>query len=151
MTAGQRRARRSFAVAAPVSELVPRRLLLDTHVWLWWQAGDARLGPQTRQRLQRASEVRFSAASAWEMAIKIAIGKLTLPKGADIAAELAHSGFLSLPVEIVHAEDVRRLPPLHRDPFDRLLVAQARVEGLTLVTVDRQLAAYGIAVIDATV
>lgn len=151
MTTGQRRARRSFAVAAPVSELAPRRLLLDTHVWLWWQAGDARLGPQTRQRLQRASEVRLSAASAWEMAIKIAIGKLTLPKGADIAAELAHSGFLSLPVEIVHAEDVRRLPPLHRDPFDRLLVAQARVEGLTLVTADRQLAAYGIAVIDATV
>ena len=151
MTAGQRRARRSFAVAAPVSELAPRRLLLDTHVWLWWQAGDARLGPETRQRLQRASEVRLSAASAWEIAIKIAIGKLTLPKGADIAAELAHCGFLSLPVEIVHAEDVRRLPPLHRDPFDRLLVAQARVEGLTLVTADRQLGAYGIAVLDATV
>ena len=151
MTAGQHRARRSFVVAAPVSELVPRRLLLDTHVWLWWQAGDARLGPQTRHLLQRASEVRLSAASAWEMAIKMAIGKLTLPKGADIAAELAHSGFLTLPVEIVHAEDVRRLPPLHRDPFDRLLVAQARVEGLTLVTADRQLAAYGIAVIDATV
>ena len=87
MTPARHRARKSFAAATPVSELASRRLLLDTHVWLWWQAGDARLGAQTRNLLQRASEVRFSAASAWEIAIKIAIGKLTLPKGADIGAE----------------------------------------------------------------
>ena len=151
MTPARRRARKSFVTAASVTELAPRRLLLDTHVWLWWQADDARLGPQTRRLLQRASEVRFSAASAWEIAIKMAIGKLMLPKGADIGAELENSGFLALPVEVTHAEDVRRLPPLHKDPFDRLLVAQARVEGLALVTVDRQLAAYGIPVLDATV
>ena len=150
MTAGRRRLRSSLAAVVPVTELAPRRLLLDTHVWLWWQAGDARLGVQTRRLLQRASEVRFSAASVWEIAIKIAIGKLTLPDDADIGAELSHSGFLGLPVEILHAEEVRRLPLLHRDPFDRLLVAQARVEGLTLVSADRQLFAYGIAVLDAT-
>ena len=127
-----------------------RRLLLDTHVWLWWQADDARLGTRTRRLVQRASEVRFSAASAWEIAIKVAIGKLKLPKNADIGVELAESGFLELPVAIAHAEEVRSLPPLHRDPFDRLLVAQARVEGLTLVTADRALAAYELAVLDAS-
>ena len=149
MTPARRRARRRSA-AATVTELSPRRLLLDTHVWLWWQADDARLGAETRTLLQRASEVRFSAASAWEIAIKVSIGKLTLPTHADISEELAHSGFLALPVDIVHAEDARRLPLLHSDPFDRLLVAQSRLEGLTLVSADRQLAAYGITVLDAT-
>lgn len=150
MSAVRRRPRRSFKSAAPASELAPRRLLLDTHVWLWWQAGDPRLGALTRQLMKRASEVRFSAASAWEIAIKVGVGKLTLPADADIDAELSHSGFLALAVELAHAEDVRTLPPLHRDPFDRLLVSQARVEGLTLVTADRQLAQYGITVVDAT-
>ncbi len=149
MSAVRRRTRAKIA-AAPAKELEPRRVLLDTHVWLWWQAGDARLGTHTRRLLLRASEVRFSAASAWEISIKVAIGKLTLPADADIGAELSHSGFLELPVQLVHAEDVRALPLLHRDPFDRLLIAQARIEGLTLVTADRQLAAYGIAVLDAT-
>jgi PIN domain nuclease of toxin-antitoxin system len=130
--------------------VAPRRLLLDTHVWLWWQADDARLGPRTRDLVQRASEVRFSAASAWEIAIKASIGKLTLPDDADIGDELSHSGFLALPIEIAHADDVRHLPHLHSDPFDRLLVAQARLEGLTLVSADAQLAAYGIPVLDAT-
>ncbi|MDQ2664748.1 MAG: type II toxin-antitoxin system VapC family toxin [Gemmatimonadota bacterium] len=103
----------------------------------------------TRRLVQRASEVRFSAASAWEMAIKVSIGKLTLPTVADVAAELVRCGFLALSVELAHAEQMRALPPLHADPFDRLLVAQARVEGLTLVTADRQLSVYGVTVIDA--
>jgi PIN domain nuclease of toxin-antitoxin system len=84
------------------------------------------------------------------MAIKVGVGKLTLPRDADIAAELAHSGFLELPVALAHAEDMRSLPALHRDPFDRLLVSQARVEGLTLVTADRLLAQYGITRVDAS-
>jgi PIN domain nuclease of toxin-antitoxin system len=149
MTPARRRARKSFSTSAPHGDVEPTRVLLDTHVWLWWQADDPRLGVKTRRVLQRASEVRFSAASAWEIAIKVAIGKLTLPPDADIAAELARSGFLALSVELAHAEDVRRLPSLHSDPFDRLLVAQSRVEGLTLVTADRQLAAYGATVMDA--
>jgi len=100
--------------------------------------------------LKQASEVRFSAASAWEIAIKISVGKLTLPKNADIAVELAQSDFIVLPVELRHTDEVRRLPMLHRDPFDRMLVAQARAEGLTLVTADDQLSAYGVATINAT-
>lgn len=150
MTPTRRRSRTRIVGAVPLSEVVSRRLLLDTHVWLWWQADDARLGGETRRAVQRASEVRFSAASAWEIAIKVSLGKLKLPKNADVDAALAASGFLTLPVEIAHAEDVRRLPPLHGDPFDRMLVAQARMEGLTLVTADAQLAAYGISIIDAS-
>lgn len=150
MTPPRRRARSGVVGANPVNEAASRRLLLDTHVWLWWQADDARLGTEARRMVQRASEVRFSAASAWEIAIKIGLGKLTLPSNADVAAALAESGFLPLAVEILHADEVRGLPTLHRDPFDRMLVAQARVEGLTLVTADRQLATYGIRVIDAT-
>ena len=150
MTPARRTAKRISAASAPALELVPRRLLLDTQAWLWWQADDARLGSLARQLVRSASEVRFSAASAWEIAIKVSTGKLTLPKGADIASELTYSGFLSLPIDVSHAEQVRRLPLLHRDPFDRLLVAQAQLEGLTLVTSDAQLSAYGIQTIDAT-
>ena len=132
-------------------DLAPRRLLLDTHVWLWWQADDPRLGPAARRNIHSAAEVRFSAASAWEIAIKSALGKLRLPRGADIDAELARDGFVPLAVEIAHADGVRALPALHRDPFDRLLVAQALAEGLTLVTADAALARYDVPVVDATV
>lgn len=69
-----------------------RRLLLDTQVWLWWQSDDARLGPAARSAIAGASEVRFSAASAWEIQIKVALGKLTLPRHCDISAELVHEG-----------------------------------------------------------
>lgn len=131
--------------------VVPRRLLLDTHVWLWWQAGDRRLGPAARHAIGAAAEARFSAASAWEIAIKSALGKLALPAGADIEAELERDGFVPLPVEIVHALGVRALPALHGDPFDRLLVAQARAEGFTLVTADPALGRYGVPVMDARI
>jgi len=149
MTAARRR-KRTPVVPQESSAEVSRRLLLDTHAWLWWQADDPRLGVATRRMLQHASEVRFSAASAWEIGIKLTLGKLSLPRDADISAALADSGFLPLAVDIAHAQGVQRLPPLHRDPFDRMLVAQARIEGLTLVTADRQLGAYGIPVMDAT-
>ncbi|MEP6766761.1 MAG: type II toxin-antitoxin system VapC family toxin, partial [Gemmatimonadaceae bacterium] len=129
----------------------PKRLLIDTHVWLWWNANDLRLGKGARLLLQRASEVHFSAASAWEIAIKVSIGKLTLPNNADISAELVRDGFRELPVTIGHAEEMRRLPVLHRDPFDRLIIAQARVEGLALLTADAQLSVYGVATMDARV
>ncbi len=126
-------------------------MLLDTHVWLWWQTGDKRLGRETVRVIQRAAEVRFSAASAWEMAIKSAIDKLVLPPHADVEAELERDGFQDLPVEMAHAEALRGLPALHRDPFDRMLIAQAMVEGLTLVTADPALARYGAPVMDASV
>lgn len=129
---------------------VTRRLLLDTHVWLWWQSDDARLGPVARDTIASAPEVRLSAASVWEIAIKSALGKLRLPRGADIAREVERDGFVPLAIEIEHAAAVRTLPPHHRDPFDRMLVAQARTEGLTLVTADPELARYGLALFDAT-
>ncbi|MGH7668823.1 MAG: type II toxin-antitoxin system VapC family toxin [Gemmatimonadaceae bacterium] len=145
-----RRARRGGALARGLQTL-PRRLLLDTHVWLWWQADDSRLGAGARRTIAGAAEVKFSAASAWEIAIKVAIGKLSLPRAADIEAELARDGFLPLPVEIAHAEGMRALPDLHRDPFDRMLVAQARAEELTLVTANPALSGYDVPVVDATI
>ena len=147
--ARKKSARKKVAERSP-ARVVARRLLLDTHVWLWWQLDDRRLGARARQAILTAPEVRFSAASVWEIAIKSSMGKLTRPRGADIAAELEHDGFMPLAIEVAHAEGVRALPALHRDPFDRMLVSQALVEGLTLVTADSQLEGYGVALIDAT-
>jgi PIN domain nuclease of toxin-antitoxin system len=130
-----------------------RRLLLDTHVWLWWQLDHPRLGPSAREAIAAASEVRLSVASVWEMSIKSALGKLSLPKGADIMRELELDGFLPLSIELEHAVRVAALPALpalHRDPFDRMLVAQAMLEGLTLVTADLHLAQYGARLLDAS-
>ena len=127
----------------------PERLLLDTHVWLWWQADDRRLGRAARHAIATAAEVRFSAASAWEISIKSALGKLKLPRGADIEAELRRDGFEPLAVEIAHAVSVLKLPAIHRDPFDRMLVAQASVEGLRLVTADVSLGRYGVSILSA--
>jgi PIN domain nuclease of toxin-antitoxin system len=123
--------------------------LLDTHVWLWWQADDRRLGSAARNAISAAAEVRFSAASAWEIAIKVSIGQLRLPRGADIDAELRRDGFRSLGVDITHTAALMGLPRLHRDPFDRMLVAQAMVEGLTLATADDELARYGVPILRA--
>lgn len=128
-----------------------RRLLLDTHVWLWWQVDHPRLGPLARHAIAAAAEVRLSVASVWEMSIKSALGKLSLPKGASIVHELELDGFLPLPIELEHAVRVGELPPEHRDPFDRMLVAQASIEGLTLVTADPHLRRYGVPLIDASV
>ena len=125
------------------------RILLDTHVWLWWKGDDAQLGPSTRAAIRAAGEVRFSVASAWELAIKQSIGRLKLPPCDDIGAELAKHAFLPLSVELHHAAGVARLPRIHGDPFDRLLVSQAVAEGLTLVTSDAVLMRYGVPVLDA--
>ena len=85
----------------------------------------------------------------WEIAIKTAIGKLVLPDDVSIARELEEDGFAPLAISVAHAEAVRGLPPVHRDPFDRLLVAQAKLEDLTIVTADDVLARYGVAVTNA--
>ena len=135
----------------PVAESPPniRRLLLDTHVWLWWQCDDRRLGSATRHAIAEADEVRFSAVSVWEISIKRSLGRLTLPRGADIEAELQRDGFLPLAIEIAHARALEALPNIHRDPFDRMLVAQAIVESLTFATADDALARYGIPLVRA--
>jgi PIN domain nuclease of toxin-antitoxin system len=126
------------------------RLLLDTHVWLWWQMLPDRLAAHARDTIASSdSEVFLSAVSAWEMAIKIAAGKLQLPRPMNemIPESLLRDDFRSLALQPHHCFELARLPMLHRDPFDRMLVAQARVDKLTLVTVDRQLQRYDVALL----
>ena len=125
------------------------RLLLDTHAWLWWLSDDRRLGRRARQALGNPRrEVYVSAASAWEIAIKAALGKLRMAK-ADLEAEIGANGFLELPIRTRHALQVGRLAPVHEDPFDRMLVAQAQVEDLAVVTGDPIFERYGVPVLEA--
>jgi PIN domain nuclease of toxin-antitoxin system len=127
-------------------------LLLDTQALLWWKAGNRKLGRRARRAIETgAGTVRVSAASAWEIAIKTRTGRLTLAEPLDtwLPDQLERDGFLMLNVTVPHAVAVAFLPDHHHDPFDRLLVAQARAEGLTLVTSDAVFDAYGVPVLDA--
>jgi PIN domain nuclease of toxin-antitoxin system len=117
------------------------RLLLDTHVYLWSLMDDRKLTKAARKLILEADEVYVSSASIWEASIKVDLGKLE----ADVdmlVSEIPASGFLELPVRAIHAATVRHLPDIHRDPFDRLLVAQAMSEPLRLVTSDGHLSKY---------
>ena len=126
-----------------------RRLLLDTHVLIWWLADDPSLGPRARSLIaDERNEVYVSAATAWEISIKRALGKLDMAE--DLGPILEEEGFEALPITFFHGEQAGRLPPHHRDPFDRVLIAQAQAEGLELVTNDGAFAAYGVRTIDAT-
>lgn len=117
------------------------RLLLDTHTFLWWLADDPRLGEAEREAIGDAlNDVYLSAASVWEIEIKQALGRLRTPEPASAAA--LRLGVRELAITFEHAESTAALPNLHRDPFDRLLVAQARVESLALVTRDPAIRAY---------
>lgn len=127
-----------------------RRVLLDTHALLWWLGDDTRLGAQARAIIGHdGNQIFVSAASTWEIAIKTSLGKLSAPGGLD--AIIDEEGFSPLPIALFHGQQAGLLPPLHRDPFDRMLVAQAQAEGLELLTADARLAGYGIRVIDASV
>lgn len=122
-------------------------LLLDTHALLWAASGDARLGARARQVLSEPGHaLHFSAASYWEAAIKCSLGKLDLgARGMErLAALLPAHGIAWLEIKPAHCRQLLRLPWHHRDPFDRLLAAQALYEGLTLMTRDQQLHAYGV-------
>ncbi len=123
------------------------KLLLDTHVFLWLQTDPDRLGEQLAIMGDTRNELWLSAASAWEMAIKYELGKLPLPEPPErYVPERVHAiGARALPIEQPHALAVATLPPLHRDPFDRLLVAQAGLLDLTIVTADPAVAQYPIA------
>ncbi len=116
------------------------KLLLDTHVFLWWRTDDPHLGAQAREAIARADLVYVSAASVWEAAIKASLGKLRLPE--SMAKGVADSGFDPLPIGFDHAELAAALPPHHADRFDRMLVAQAVAEDLLLVSHDRRLEPY---------
>lgn len=121
------------------------RLLLDTHVVLWWQTDDRRLGREARRAIATADIVWVSAVSGWEASIKAALGRLRLDEKFRIL--VAADDFTELPVSLAHAERLLDLPPHHTDPFDRLLVAQALAEKATLVTHDRAIEPYGAPVI----
>lgn len=124
------------------------RLLLDTHALLWWLSDDARLARPARAAIaDAANDVYVSAATAWELAIKAPLGKVSMPD--DLGEQLSANALLPLPVQVRHALAVRYLPDHHRDPFDRLLVAQAQIEGLTLVTADQSILRYDVAVVAA--
>lgn len=121
------------------------RLLLDTHVFLWWRENSPSLNLSAREAIARAKLVYVSAASAWEIAIKSSLGRVRLPRSFSEGVE--HSGFIELPVSFEHAAAVEILPAHHSDPFDRMLLAQSKVERLVIVTHDRALEAYGTAVL----
>ena len=124
------------------------RLLLDSHVVVWWSLYPGRLRATTRDALiSPDNDVFLSAASVWELNLKIAKQKLALPS--DYAARLLANGLEELPVTIGHTARVAGLPPLHGDPFDRLLIAQALAEGLMLVTSDSEIVRYDVPVMDA--
>ncbi len=124
------------------------KLLLDTHAFLWWLNDDARLGPRARRAIENPENfVYVSVASAWEIALKRTAGKLEAP--GDIADWIEQSAFTDLPIEVEHAVASAELPKHHKDPFDRLLVAQARLEGMTLVARDDELDAYDVPILDA--
>ncbi|GFN45333.1 type II toxin-antitoxin system VapC family toxin [Candidatus Regiella insecticola] len=117
------------------------RLLLDTHVYLWWLQDHPKLSENGREKIIAASEVYISSASIWEASIKIGIGKLDVDIN-ELIAEIAGSGFQELPITTKHAAMVMRLPNIHRDPFDRILIAQAMCEPLRFLTADEILIKY---------
>jgi PIN domain nuclease of toxin-antitoxin system len=120
------------------------RLLLDTHIFLWLQTEPERLGEDLPIVEDARTELLFSAVSSWEIAIKYQLGKLPLPEAPEryVPDRMRAIGAQSLAIEHPHALAVATLPPLHRDPFDRLLVAQATLLGLTIVTADPAVAQY---------
>lgn len=123
------------------------RVLLDSHAVLWWLEDNSSLGPQCRELIEHADEAFVSVVTPWELGIKRSLGKLSMPDG--LVDVLESGGFTSLSITAAHAELAPALPPFHRDPFDRMLVAQAQLETLLLVTADKALASYDIEQFDA--
>lgn len=123
------------------------KLLLDTHVFLWWVSDAPELSETVRAAISDpANACYLSLASCWEMAIKSSIGKLKLKKPVErfVSEQMQQNGFLLLNIELRHVAKVEALPFHHRDPFDRLLITQAKNERMTLVTADSALSTYGI-------
>jgi PIN domain nuclease of toxin-antitoxin system len=124
------------------------RLLLDTHVVLWQLSGSQSIGTAAQQEIRSADELLFSVVSFAEIGVKAAIGKLMVPR--DLRQHILDSGIRILGLGPDHGLDVAGLPLHHRDPFDRLLIAQARSERLTLMTADARISAYDVRTIDAS-
>ncbi|MFI8355641.1 type II toxin-antitoxin system VapC family toxin [Streptomyces cyaneofuscatus] len=120
------------------------RLLLDTHVILWWLEDSDELSDQVKDLLDTEPSVHLSAVSAWEIAIKQSLGKVDGPD--DLAERVRDSQFSALPITAGHGVRAGRLPALHRDPFGRILIAQAQIEGMTIVTRDQWVPQYDVPV-----
>ncbi|PKG99134.1 type II toxin-antitoxin system VapC family toxin [Paraglaciecola sp. MB-3u-78] len=126
-----------------------KRILLDTHTLIWWMNGDQALGEFALEFIANENnQVYVSAASVWEMSIKRQLGKLECP--VDLDSVIESLGFSKLPISIFHSEQAGQLPIHHKDPFDRMLIAQAQAEGLQIITKDEHFPSYGISLIDAT-
>lgn len=128
------------------------RLLVDTQCWLWLQVSPEKLGESAHKvAADPENELILSAASSWEIAIKYGLGKLPLPSAPTqyVPDRLRDGGFTSLPVSHTHALTVAELPPIHGDPFDRLLIAQARCDELTVLTSDEIFSSYDVRVMRA--
>lgn len=125
------------------------RVLLDTHAFLWWITDSPRLSGYAREVISGSNELLFSAASGWEIAIKARLGKLQVPEdlGKFITGQLSRNEMVVLPVYLGHALHVHTLPGHHRDPFDRLLVSQASLEGLPVLSADPQISRYPVEVL----
>lgn len=124
------------------------RLLVDTHAFIWMLGRPERLSSSARSAVNdSANQLLVSVVSLWEIAIKVSIGKLVMPMELDDAIEIAAA--TSLPLTLAHIKQSQRLPFQHRDPFDRMMIAQAIEDGLTIVTRDRIFAAYGVPVLTA--
>jgi PIN domain nuclease of toxin-antitoxin system len=126
------------------------KALLDTHVFLWWVLDDERLSPFVRDFVADGkNELFLSSASCWEMMIKARIGRLTFPEPAEkyIPDQMTQNRLIGLPVQIVHALHLHSLPDHHKDPFDRMLIAQAQVERMPIITNDSLLTAYDVTIL----
>ena len=120
------------------------KLLLDTHAFLWWLSDDGKLSATARDAIRDPHAiVHVSAASIWEIAIKIKLGRLAVRDG-DLAAEIEANGFTELAITARHAQSAGALPRHHDDPFDRMLIVQAQLEDLVLITHDRRFRRYGV-------
>lgn len=128
------------------------RVLLDTQVWIWMRSAPARLSEATKELLRdEETELLLSAATPWEIAIKVAVGKLRLPCSVEeyVTSRATATRVTPLPITSLHAIESALLPMHHRDPFDRVIVAQARLERVPVVTADEKLAAYDVELLSA--
>ena len=124
-----------------------QRLLLDTHTLLWWLADCPQMGPRCRNVItEPRNQIFISAATTWEIAIKMSLGKIEAPE--DMDTVVSDEGFSKLPITLYHGQLAGALPRIHRDPFDRMLIAQAQAEGLILVTADTVIARYGVRIMN---
>ena len=134
-------------MSASVARAASERLLLDTHVFLWWQQASRMLPPDVARRIAEADRVYVSIATAWELAIKVASGKLRSGESFVEAMEVNRFGLLPITLDHVDAVAALPVPTRHRDPFDRMLIAQAVYEGLTVVTHDSAFGEYPVPVL----